>query len=920
MKLRRPAIPVLNLLMALAGPAPRLQASPALSTAPTVSPDSTAVLPTTAAARLVGQVDIDGILDEEAWAAASVATGFIQQQPLEGEVAEVQTEVRVLFSDNALYVAARMLDPEPSTIADQLVRRDEDGQFDRFTILLDPNLDRRTGYLFQVSASNVQADRYLSNDTEEDRNWNAVWASATRTDDQGWTAEIRIPLSQIRYDRGDDPQTWGVNFSRRRVATEEISFFSLESRVQQGRVSRFGRLEGVEVPRSARRLEGRPYMLSSVETAPAEEGDPFFDGRAADARVGLDFRWGVTSNFTLDATINPDFGQVEADPAVINLTAFEQFFEERRPFFVEDARVFDFELSGRQNQLYYSRRIGRNPHGGEPSGASFSTIPQAASIIGAAKFTGRTPGGLSVGGLFAVTEEEFGQAYYAEDDEIRDFRVEPRSEYGVVRLQQDLRGGDTQIGGIFTGMHRDLPSDGSFDWLTSQAYTLGADFEHTWDNRNYAFSGFLGSSMIRGDSTALIRVQRQANHLFQRPDAEWVEMDSTRTSMSAAEWRLELEKRGGDHWTWGVWAGQVVPGFEINDLGFSTNQERLDGGMRVGYREIQPGRIFRDYRINFWTFHNWSHEALNDATSLDSWKKAHKNGSFSLSWNNTFLNYHALDVNLRARPNMYSFTQTRGGPVMAQPGNRSISIRYNTDPRKAYAFFPEFEYARDTQGSGSRYELGLTLEFRPSSRLELSIEGEWGENTNYAQYVTTSDVLEYEPTYGTRYLFAELDRETVEMDFRVNYAFSPTLTLEGYAQILLSAGDYVQYKQLEETRSFAFDEFEEGQIRFVGDEVHCQFGRICYDSAEKDQWVDFDGDGIADDSFGDRDFNFRSLRSNVVLRWEYRPGSTVFLVWQQDRSNREVFGNFDFDRDFGGLWALEGQNLFMVKVNYWLGL
>jgi hypothetical protein len=876
-------------------------------------------VPTATARRTTGEIELDGVLDDVVWANATPVSGFIQREPVEGIPAEMDTEVRVMFDGTALYIGARMWDETPEAIAAQLVRRDERAQADYLEIYLDPNLDRRTGYVFQVSAANVQGDRYIFNDSEEDSNWNAVWESAVRRDDRGWTLEVRIPLSQIRYDPQAGPQTWGVNFARRRVSSNERSFFSLESRLQRGKVSQFGRLEGMEVPGSARRLEFRPYALSSLASGPAEEGDPFFSGTATDLQAGLDFRWGVTSNFTVDATVNPDFGQVEADPAVINLTAFESFFEEKRPFFVEDARVLDFGLSGRRNALYYSRRIGRAPHGGAPGDAEFEDVPLASKILGAAKVTGRTGGGLSVGALFALTDEEQGRGFFPEDQSVREFVVEPRSEYGVVRIQQDFRSGDTQVGGILAGARRELPGDGSFDWLASTAYSTGLDFEHTWDDRTWALNGFIAAGHIRGDSTAMIRVQRSSNHYYQRPDATWVTMDSTATAMTGTEWRLQFDKRGGQHWTWGIWTGQVTPALEVNDLGFSSNQEKLDAGARVTYREIEPGSVFRNYSMTFTTFHNWSHEALNEPLSLSSWGDAHKSGTVSLRWSSQFLNWWNLELNGGYRPPLYSYTQTRGGPVMVEPTGYSLTASVRTDSRRALSFGPRVTWGKEHNRVGGRLDSSLSVVWRPSARLELRLDPSYARSTSSAQYVTAADTLFYQPTFGKRYLFGELEREQFSLKTRFNVAFSTTLTLEAYAQALLSAGEYASYQQLEAARTYDFDVFERGTYGEDAAGDFCLDGRICK-APDGRQHVDFDGDGRADYDFSDRDFNFRSLRGNLVLRWEYRPGSTVFLVWQHRRSNQEDFGNFDFDRDLRALGTLEGDDLFMVKVNYWLGL
>ncbi len=867
-----------------------------------------------------GSVEVDGSLDDEIWSQVTPLSGFIQGDPVEGIPAEHETEVRVAFAEDAVYVAARMWDSDPAGIATQLVRRDGEGSFDWFSFAIDTNLDRRTGYYFRVSAAGVQRDEYLFDDNETDAAWDAIWESAVQIDDRGWTAEFRIPLSQIRYQSSSDPQTWGINFARRRVANSETSYYALISRTQRGKVSQFARLEDVRVPKAVRRIEARPYVLTSMHNGPATDGDPFFDGRDFDGRFGTDLRLGLGSAFTLDATINPDFGQVEADPAVINLTEFETFFEERRPFFVEDANLLNFGLSGHRNGLFYSRRIGRSPQGSAPSGSSFTDVPSAATILGAAKITGRTSGGLSVGGLAAVTQRETGRAFIAEDGSLVDYVAEPRTQYGVLRLQQDFNDGASQVGGIVTTSARSLPGDGSFEFLPSASFSAGVNFEHQWDDRTWALTGFLAASHVRGDSTALIHIQRSSNHYFQRPDALYESVDSSATSISGIDWRLQLDKRRGEHWTWGVWAAQVTRGFEINDLGFSQRREVLDGGTRVSYQEIQPGSLFRSYNISFFTYHNWSHEALNDAWSWDSWKTAHTGGSFNLNTRVGFLNFWGANLDLSYSPNNYSRTATRGGPIMIDPGSWRTNVRFNTDRRKALSFNTNISYRQNHGGSGRDLSLRAGVELRPSPRIELSLSPSWQVQRDGAQYVTSTDAVAFEPTYGRRYLFAELERKTLSMVTRLDFTVSPDLSFQLYAQPLLSSGDYVRYRQLAASSSYDFREFEPGMTGSDGQGgVACLSGDIC--RTPDNYWhVDFDGDASTDYSFRDRDFNFRSLIGNAVLRWEYRPGSTLFLVWQRQQSAYASMGDFDFGRDAEALWGIPANNVFIVKVNYWLGL
>ena len=631
----------------------------------------------------------------------------------------------------------------------------------------------------------------------------------------------------------------------------------------------------------------------------------------------MDVSYGLGAAFTLDATINPDFGQVEADPAVINLSAFEVFFPEQRPFFVEDARVFDYGLSGGRNQLFYSRRIGRRPQGSMPGDPLFTDTPDNATILGAAKLAGRTSGGLSVGALAAVTGNEFGQGLYDGGVE-EEHLVEPRTSYGVFSLGQDFNEGTTQIRGLGAVMSRELPADGSFDWLTSSAFDAGLRFEHQWNDRDWALWGFFAGSHVRGSEDAMLRVQTASNHLLQRPDATRFSVDPDATSLTGRDWRLQLDKRNGEHWTGAVWIAEVSNVFEINDIGFSTNAERLDGGFRIGYREIQPGRLFRNYDLNFSNFHNWSHEALDDTWSVDSWHNARTNGSYSLRGNAQLHNWWNVRGSVRYSPQKMSRNQTRGGPMMVGPAQLSGDVNLNSDRRKQFNVGTSYNWGRDEIGGGRRDAVSVDFNLRPSDGLSLSIRPRWEASRSSNQYVSQTTTLPYDPTYGGRYLFSDLDRTTFSMETRMDWTFSPTLSFQLFVQPLLSSGDYLQYKQLERSQSFDFIDFDEGQADSQPDGVKCVGGSIC--RVGTTQYVDFDGDGETDYSFTDRDFNVRSLIGNAVVRWEYRPGSTIFFVWQRNQFASAATGRFDLSRDANALFAAPSENRFIVKVNYWLGL
>lgn len=878
-------------------------------------------VPRIATARRGGPIHIDGRVNEPAWSAAEPATRFVQREPVEGAPAEESTEVRVLYDGSALYVAAVMRESNPAGMGRQLVRRDEGGQYDYFELSLDTDNDRRTGYRFRVSAAGVQSDAYLYDDVRDDPAWDAVWESGVHHDSAGWSVEIRVPLSQLRYRAAEGEQSWGVNFSRRRLASNERTYFALESQTQHGVVSSFGRLQGLDLPRGPGRLEIRPYALTRAETGPSEHGDPFFDGSDVDAQVGFGLRYGLGSSYTLDATINPDFGQVEVDPAVINLSAFETFFPEKRPFFVEDAQIFDFELSGRRNRLFYSRRIGREPQGDAPDDFDFESTPGETTILGAAKLTGRSSSGLSLGALTAVTSREHGEAFDSLTGERVEFSVEPPTVYGVARARQDFRDGASLLGGIFAGMHRDLPGNGSLDFLTRNAFAVGLDFEHNWggaNSRDWVIFGWFAHSWVTGSREALLEVQTSSQHFFQRPDATRFSLDSTRTSLSGLNWEVQFERRSAEHWTGAIWLGQSTPGFEIGDIGFWTSTEQIGGGVRLGYQEITPGDIFRGYEITVRQFLDFRHEALDRPFSLNSWDRAYKGGGLRSNAEFEFLNYWRLNLDFDYEPERRSDTATRGGPLMVAPGATGIEVGLSTDRREKLAVGARAGYENGHRGGGHSFEAGLELAVRPAPNVELSLEPTFRDEHDPAQYVTTTDDIGFQPTFGPRYVFSDLDRTSLSMQTRFNVAFTPDLTFQLFAQPLIEAGDFTTYKALARSESFDFDVFSPGTAVETGGEVRCVDGTRC--KLGDQVFVDSNADGTTDFSFEDESFNIRSLRLSAVLRWEYRPGSTVFLVWQQSREDAIDDGDFDFGRDASGLWRADSDNVLILKVNYWLGL
>ncbi len=870
------------------------------------------------ATRAEGPITIDGRMTEPDWERAEVARDFIQDEPDEGELTMKQTEVRILYDDENVYVGARLYD-DPDQVYRQLTRRNVTGRAAGYLeFSFDPNFDRTTGYQFRVTAAGVQQDRYRYDDTRSDTSWDAVWESAVHHDEEGWMVEARIPLSQLRYDPSPEPQTWGLNLARRRIADNERSEWAWTPPGVSGGVSRFGRLEGVLLEEAPRTLELIPYAMGGLEVRDADPGDPFFTGRDNRQSVGADVRYGLGSTFVLDAAINPDFGQVQVDPRVVNLSAFPTFFPEQRPFFTRDDRIFDFSLSGPRNTLFHSRRIGRSPQASSMSGADFTTAPGETTILGAGKLTGRTQGGLSVGALAAVTDRETGRAYFAEEDRFERFTAEPGSRYGALRLQQDLRDAESRIGGLVTLTDRDLPGDGILDHLPSTAVSGGVDFEHTWSDRDWSLWGFAAGSHVQGSREAIEAIQRSPNHYYQRPDQDYLELDDTRTSLTGAEWRLQLDKQGGRHWTGAIWAAQRTPGFEVNDLGFSTATERLDAGARIQYREPTPGDILRNYRFSLSTFHNWRHSVLEDGfLSSSAWGEAHKAGNVNASANFTFLNWWSAGIDFGYSPEVLSDGLTRGGPLMVDPATRSLGLSFSTDRRDAIALNASVDYVDGMRG-GQGFSADLSVDTRPSDRVAVSLGPTYERSTDPTQYVQTLSDDSFEPTYGDRYIFGDLRREELGIEAQVDVIFTPDLSLEIFAQPLISAGNFRDYKQLAAASTFDFVRFPNGEPVAQGGPPRCEGGQLCRDGSTV--FLDYSGDGSVDAIFPEQNFNVRSLRGNAVLRWEFRPGSRLFLVWQQERSTRDRLGTFDVSRDMDDLLGASGEHVFMVKVDYWLDL
>ncbi|RMI08677.1 MAG: hypothetical protein D6681_07870 [Calditrichaeota bacterium] len=830
-------------------------------------------------------IHLDGRLTEPIWQQAPAVTGFRQRDPVEGAPADELTEVRFLYDEDALYVGARMYSQNPRRIIAGVSRRDAASNSERIIISLDTYRDRRTAYSFGVTATGVRVDYYHPEDHEfrRDYSFDPVWEARAHIDSLGWTAEVRIPFSQLRFNPHRQ-QVWGVNINRWIPSLNEDVYWVYIPKNETGWASRFGELVGLEGIHPGRRIELMPYAAAEATLrSEVDPADPFHRSTEAIARGGMDLKMGLGPNLTLDATVNPDFGQVEADPAEVNLSAFETFFEERRPFFIEGSGL----LTGSGPGYFYSRRIGAAPRG-EASG-DFVDVPDNTTILGAAKLTGRLRSGLSVGALGAITAREFARVFYDSSRTEQAVEVEPLTAYGIVRLQQEF-GRDASTAGItLTGVRRDLPRGSPLaDILARQAITGGGDWRWRFQGGKYEFSGHLGFSHVSGEPGAIAQIQQSSAHYFQRPDADHVHLDTTRTSLGGYAAAMRFSKNGGRHWLWEAEVEAESPGFELNDLGRLRTADDILTRAQLTYRENRPGRVFHSYRVSLRTFSLWNFGGVRKVTRLGM--------EFEQTWKN-FWN-SALEIGYRSRG--LSDRMARGGPLVGSGSAWRIEARLRNNFGASTRWNMEALYKKDELDTWE-FELSGEIFLRPAHRWELSLNPFFAREVETRQYITTLEDGRPE-TFGQRYIFSTVDRKTLSLQVRLNYAFTPDLTLELYAEPFAASGRFYNFGELSAPGS--------RHLRRYGTE-----GTTIEETGEGEYTVT---DGENQFSFSSPDFNRRSFRSNVVLRWEWQPGSTLFLVWQQDRA-----ADVDISRRVtpAALWntlSNKGNQFLALKVSYWL--
>lgn len=839
---------------------------------------------------------IDGYLSDDAWMNGEWQGDFTQFEPYEGVKPSQPTEFKVLYDDSFIYVAIRAFDSSPDSIVDRMTRRDvADG--DNVGIIFDSYHDQRTGFAFIVSSAGVKTDQIFANDGQtEDPTWDPIWFVKTARMDQGWSAEMKIPLTQLRF-QSESAGMWGLEVIRQVYRHREMSLWQPVPRSASGFVHMFGLMEGVGELKPRKQADLTPYVVGSHERYQGEVGNPFAKGSDFRATAGIDGKIGLTNNLTLDFTVFPDFGQVEADPSEVNLTAYETFFQERRPFFIEGRNITSFrvgigdggDLSN--DNLFYSRRIGRRPQlSPQVNEGEYSYVPRQSRILGAVKMTGKTSNGLSVGIVEAVAAEEMAEIDF--DGERRYQTVEPLTNYFVSRVQKDFNKGNTMLGGVYTNTWRDIEGT-DITSMHKTANTGGVDFTQYFKDKTFMITATAAVSQVAGPAEAIAATQRSSVHYFQRPGADYVTYDPTRTSLSGHAGNLQMGKVGGN-WNFVAFTIWKSPGFEANDLGYTRRADEIGQLFWSSYAINKPFSIFRRVRFNsnqwnFWDFGgNYTGSGGNFGIYLQ----------FKNQWSTN------LDYNMNV--NQTSNSLLRGGPAMKVPGYHSGNFNVGSDNRKKLTASIGANYRKGIDGYSEYKSVSLSSTYRPLNTLSVSVSPRYSVSENQLQYVSRL-------TYGdeNRYVLGSINQKVLSMSVRVNYNITPDLSIQYWGQPFLAAADYAKFKMVTSPEADRYtDRFHEFDAT-----------QLTYNSEEQRYYVDENRDGTSDYRFSNPDFNSDEFLSNLVVRWEFSAGSTVYLVWSQSRDYYEREGGFAVWDNVNNLFTdKKPYDVFLVKFSYRFGL
>ena len=828
---------------------------------------------------------IDGKLDDDCWKAGNWAGDFTQYIPDEGAKPSYPTEMKILYDDKYVYVALRAYDGEPGKMQRHAGSRDEFAG-DIMGVNFDSYHDHRTGFEFSITSWGQKIDLILFNPENWDFNWNAVWKGKTGLEDSAWVAEIEVPLSQLRYSKQEE-QVWGLHVWRWINRYQEESDWEIQSKTGPGVMYNFGELRGIKGLKKSQRLEIMPYTLGDLKIMKKEPGNQFAEkGRTWGGNVGLDAKIGVSSNFTIDLTVNPDFGQVESDPSVMNLSAFETFYQEKRPFFLEGLTIFNYKFDNQS--LFYSRRIGHLPSLTVNSdGSFFVKSPEKTSILSAVKFSGTTSKGLSVGLIQSVTANEYARLRDHEGNKNSRI-VEPLTNYMVARVQKGYKEGNTVIGGILTSTNRFI-RDQSLEFLGSDAYTGGLDLLHHWKDKEFFIDARLIGSNLNGSTEAINILQQSSARYYQRPGATYLKYDTSRTSLSGYGGKIHVGKGSKGLWRYSTGITWLSPGLELNDMGYMNTSDEINNENEVAYFVNKPVSIFRTYKINLEQFNTWNF----NGTYLGSGNH--------LAFLSEFKNQWAFDANFIYHSNPVDTKILRGGYDMKMPFDYMVFGNVRTDYSKKVMFSLEYSYEFNGNKSSQSYQLHPGISIRPVNNLKVTMSANYEDNHNDLQYVARRNFLSED-----RYILATIDQETLGLTFRVDFNLTPEFSVQYYGSPFISKGTYSDFKRIADPKARRFDD----RFTVLQDAVLSE-GNYRFDENQ---------DLTTDYLVANPDFNFHQFRSNFVAKWEYRPGSFIYFVWSTERTGSTTLSQASFGDSYRQMGKVFPNNIFLIKLSYWFSL
>ncbi len=830
------------------------------------------------ATRTTSKPKIDGYIDDDCWQKEGKWEGnFIQQQPLQAKAASQKTKFKILFDDTHLFVAIVCYDNEPDKIRNVLGRRDEI-MGDIAGIALDSYFDKQSAFEFDVTAAGQKIDFMHLGEQGWDYNWDAVWDGKATKSDSAWFVEMRIPFNQLRYANNRN-HVWGMHIMRWIDRLNEEDHWKLIPVDAPAMVYIFGELKGIENIPNKRNFELLPYIKTKYLPA---QGNP--DHYALSSGAGLDGKIGVTSNFTLDYTINPDFGQVEADPSELNLTSYEVFYNEKRPFFLEGNSILDYETGG--DLLFYSRRIGAAPVYYPVAGDNEELeMPDRSSILNAVKLTGKNYSGLSLGLINSMTSREY--AVITSERHRRKEAVEPFTNYFIGRIKQDFNHGKTVLGAMGTSTFRDI-KDEQLDRLPKSSQVGGIDFQHNWLNRKYFvdFKSFF--SQVNGSEEAIASLQLDSRHLYQREDAGHIDFNPSLKSMEGWGGELKGGKRSGKLRMTGSFDWRS-PGVELNDVGYLWQADYLNQGVNMRYWINKPKGILNSYYIELEQIHKRSFggEKLGDEIS----------GRIRLQLKNLW------KVDFIGGREMYQVDtrQLRGGPALRIDGNNSARIFFQSNSSKNLFLGggPQFKWNDDNISYTEQYSIYAQLlinnQFSLISNTSVSF---MSNNSQYVMQKLIADKREY--------IVGTIDRKTISTTIRAELFVTPELSFQYYGNPYASVGKYNNFRKVADSKS---------------PEITNRFSPLIIETVNGERMlVDENLNLIRNLSRDNPDFNFQEFRSNFVFRWEYQTGSTFYFVWTNNRFRQENFYQPSLFESFKGINKVKAENAFMLKLIFWFSI